>query len=119
MNGLTNIEDMTHLQVLGVSQLKKEIIEQRNVSKNLYMQGLHLNEVTQEVEGLDHHIQDNIKAHFKEKVIHKIEEHLHTQPAAGETSPNQNSQALGGSLSDVFESVDITEKSSMNKQNNL
>ena len=56
MNGLENIQNMTNLRIKGVSQLKKEIVEQRNISKNLYMQGLHLNEMTQEVEGLDYHI---------------------------------------------------------------
>ena len=37
MNGLSKIENMTNLRIKGVSQLKKEIVEQRNVSKNLYL----------------------------------------------------------------------------------
>ena len=108
MNGVENIENMTNLQIRGVSKLKKEIVEQRNISKNLYMQGLHYNEVTQEIEGLDYHIKDNITAHFKDKIVRKIQE-------VGEESPNHyGSQNLGGGdLSDIFESVDITEKSSM------
>ena len=68
LNGLTDMGNLTNLQIRGVSQLKKEMAEQRNCSKNLNMLRLHVNEITQEQEGLGYHIQENIIDHLKQKV---------------------------------------------------
>ena len=54
MNGVSNIADLSMLQVNGISQIAKEIKELKDTPvKYLDDQCLHRNEETKEVEGVD------------------------------------------------------------------
>ena len=59
MNGMTDInQDMQYLQVTGINQFKKEFEQQKQVVKNLDFNGLHRNELTEEIEGYDEHMKE-------------------------------------------------------------
>ena len=53
----------------GISQLKKEVVEQRYSTKLLDMNGLHRNEETEEIEGVENVISDNVKEFLKKKIV--------------------------------------------------
>jgi len=57
MNGMSDInQDMQYLQVNGINQFKKEFEQQKHIEKNLDFNGLHRNEITEEIEGFDAHV---------------------------------------------------------------
>ena len=49
-------QDMQYLQVNGINQFKKEFEQQKHIEKNLDFNGLHRNEITEEIEGFDAHV---------------------------------------------------------------
>jgi len=56
MGGMSDLNDLVHLQVIGKSQIVKELEETRHLDQKLIdMQALHRNEMTQEVEPASGH----------------------------------------------------------------
>lgn len=54
MGGIQDLRtDLSYLQVRGVSKLKKELEEQKDMPKYLDFCGLHRNEETEEIEAYD------------------------------------------------------------------
>tara|TARA_B110000285_G_C14545548_1_gene346910 strand:+ start:84 stop:434 length:351 start_codon:yes stop_codon:yes gene_type:complete len=60
-------QDMQYLQVTGINQFKKEFEQQKQVVKNLDFNGLHRNELTEEIEGYDLYIRELKKSQVKEQ----------------------------------------------------
>jgi len=54
MGGMSDLNDLVHLQVMGKSQIVKELEETHHLEqKFIDMQALHRNEMTEEVEPAD------------------------------------------------------------------
>ena len=59
MNGMSNIENLCYLRINGQNQLKKELQEVSKLKdKKLDLQALHRNEMTHEIEGKEHGLDD-------------------------------------------------------------
>lgn len=66
MNGLDDIQSICHLQLKGINQFKKEIIETKNIkNKIIDISALNRNEETMEVENEDgkHEVAESPKKH--------------------------------------------------------
>lgn len=61
MNGMEDLNDLVHLQVIGESQISKELQEMYGVKQKVFdMEALHRNEITKSIEPENGYPEDDV-----------------------------------------------------------